>query len=151
MCFGCNDIRFYTHVHGLVHSILSLQHEIHILQVTIECCGNLATKLCVGPVCSPIQPSLLGWPRQSTDKPTMQVDSMMQVDLAFIWFVKGNLPCSKHICFLQMVSFPTVPKFTLCLQSVFWKITAIMVHLLLLCLQWVGSFPWKQSKCVVNL
>ena len=67
MCFGCNDIRFYTHVHGLVHSVLSLQHKICILQVTIECCGNLATKLCVGPLCSPVQPSLSGWPQQTDD------------------------------------------------------------------------------------
>ena len=63
-----------THsVHGLVCSVLPLQHEIHVLQVMTECCRNLATRLWVGPLCSTIQLSpLSGWPRRSTDEVTMR-------------------------------------------------------------------------------
>ena len=54
----------HTPVFGLVHSVLSLQHEICILQVTTGRCGNLATRLRVGQFCSTIQLSpLSGWPR----------------------------------------------------------------------------------------
>ena len=68
----------YTPVRGLVCSILRLQHEICILQVTTECCGNLATRLQVGPLCSTIQLSpLSGWPQWITDEPTMQVHSVL--------------------------------------------------------------------------
>ena len=35
----------HTPVHGLVRSVLSLQHEICILQAMTERCGNLATRL----------------------------------------------------------------------------------------------------------
>ena len=56
MQFGQHDIKgSHTPVCGLVCSILPLQHEIHILQVTTECCGNLATRLRVGHLCSTIQ------------------------------------------------------------------------------------------------
>ena len=35
----------HTPVHGLVRSVLSLQHKICILQAMTERCGNLATRL----------------------------------------------------------------------------------------------------------
>ena len=58
-----------TPVRGLVRSVPSLQHEICVLQATTERCGNLATRLRVGQLCSTIQlPSLSGWPRRSTDE-----------------------------------------------------------------------------------
>ena len=48
----------------------------YCMQATTERCGNLATRLRVGPLCCTIQPSpLSAWPRRSTDEPTMQVDS----------------------------------------------------------------------------
>ena len=50
--------------HGLVWSVLPLRHEIRVLQATTECCGNLATRLQVGPLSSTIQLfPLLGWPQ----------------------------------------------------------------------------------------
>ena len=65
----------HTPVRGLVRSVLSLQHEIHVLQTTTKRCGNLAMRLQVGLLCSMIQLSLLsGWPQQSTKKATMQVN-----------------------------------------------------------------------------
>ena len=80
MHFGCHDIRHQRFAHTRPWpccSILPLQCEIHMLAVTTECCGNLATRLRVGPLCSMIWLSLLsGWPRRSTDEPTMQVDSV---------------------------------------------------------------------------
>ena len=64
-----------THIRGLVRSVLPLQHEICVLQATTECCGNLATRVRVGPLYSTIQlSSLSGWPQQITDKLTMQVN-----------------------------------------------------------------------------
>ena len=81
MHFGCHDIRrnmFATPVRGLVRSVLPLQHEIRMLQAATERCGNLATRLRVGPLCNTIQLSpLSGWPRRITDEPMMQVDSPM--------------------------------------------------------------------------
>ena len=72
MRFGCHDIRHQRFAHtrpcvrGLVRSVLSLQHEICVLQTTTERCGNLATRLRVGQLCSMIQISpLSGWPRRS--------------------------------------------------------------------------------------
>ena len=60
---------WHTLVHGLVRSVLSLQHEICVLQVTTERCRNLATRLQVSQLCSMIQLSpLSGWPRQSTKR-----------------------------------------------------------------------------------
>ena len=68
----------YTPVRGLLCSVLRLQHEICVLQVTTERCGNLATRLQVGPLCSTIQLSpLSGWPRWITDEPTIQVHSVL--------------------------------------------------------------------------
>ena len=72
MRFGRHDIR-HTPIHGLVHSILSLQHEISVLQAMTESCRNLVTRLRVGQLCSTIQLSpLSGWPQQSTDEVTMR-------------------------------------------------------------------------------
>ena len=57
----------HTPIHGLVRSILSLQHDNCILQAMTELSGNLATRLQVGQLCSMIQLSpLSGWPRRST-------------------------------------------------------------------------------------
>ena len=55
----------HTPLHGLVRSVLSLQHEICILQAMTERCGNLAMRLRVGQFCSTIS-FLPGWPRRST-------------------------------------------------------------------------------------
>ena len=64
-----------TPICGLIRSVLPPQHEIRVLQATTERCGNLAMRLQVSLLCSTIQLSpLSGWPRQITDKPTMQVD-----------------------------------------------------------------------------
>ena len=78
----------HTPVHGLVRSILPLQHEICVLQATTGCCRNLATKLRVGPLCSTLQLSpLSGWPRRSTNEATMQVDlgTPWQLTLQPVW------------------------------------------------------------------
>ena len=59
----------HTPLHGLVRSVLSLQHEICILQAMTERCGNLATRLWVCQLCSTIQLSpLSGWLRRSTKR-----------------------------------------------------------------------------------
>ena len=71
-----HQVRTHLSVAWLNCSIPPLQHEIHTLQATTECCRNLATRLLVAPLCSTIRPSpLSGWPRRSTDEPMMQVDS----------------------------------------------------------------------------
>ena len=93
----------HTPVHGLVYSVLPLQHGIRVLQVTTERCGNLATRLRVGPLCSMMQPSpLLDWPQRITDEPTMQVHSVpWQLTshpgwaLPCIWVVK---PFKRVLC-----------------------------------------------------
>ena len=62
----------HTPVHGLVRSILSLQHKICVLKATTEHCRNLATKLPVGQLCSMTQLSpLMGWPRRRMDEAMM--------------------------------------------------------------------------------
>ena len=75
-CCNCSDA-FLTpryqaskvHTHDLIRSILPLWHKIRLLQVTTGCCGNLATRLQVGPLSSMIRlSSLSGWPQQSTMK-----------------------------------------------------------------------------------
>ena len=63
----------HTPVLSLVCSILSLQHEICVLQATTELCRNLATRLRVGQLCSTTLLSpLSGWPWWSTDEATMR-------------------------------------------------------------------------------
>ena len=77
MHFGRHDIRHqrFAHTRPWTRSQRKLQHEIRALQATTECCGNLATRLRVGPLCSTMKLSpLSGWPRWIVDKPTMQVD-----------------------------------------------------------------------------
>ena len=80
MHFGHHDIRHqrFAHTCPWPRSQRSpLQHE---LQATTERCGNLATRLRVGPLCSTIYLfPLSGWPRQITDKPTMQVHFLNQL------------------------------------------------------------------------
>ena len=77
----------HTPIRGLVPSILSLQHEICVLQATTKHCGNLATRLQVGLLCSMTQLSpLSGWPRRSTD------EAMMRYTLAAN-FASGMGPC----------------------------------------------------------
>ena len=68
----------HTPVHGLVRSVLSLQHEICVLQVMTECCGNLATRLRVGRLCSTIQLSPLSGLASMKHEATM-------------WYTPGSL------------------------------------------------------------
>ena len=89
MHFRCHDIRHQRFAHTHLWpccSVLSLQHEIRVLQAKTGCCGNLATRLRVGPLCSTIQLSpLSSWPQQSTDKATMQVNSVPSGSWLCIW------------------------------------------------------------------
>ena len=76
---NCSDALWAPQYHtfrGIIHSVLPLQHKIHVLQATTECCGNLATSyIWIGPCCTTLQLSpRSGWPQQSTDEVTMQVD-----------------------------------------------------------------------------
>ena len=52
---GAMTSSLHTPVRGLIRSVLPLQHKIHILQATIECCGNMATRLWVSLLCSMLQ------------------------------------------------------------------------------------------------
>ena len=74
----------HTPLHGLVRSVLSLQHEICILQAMTECCGNLATRLRVSQLCSTIQ--LSPWLASTKHEVTMRYT------LA-VYFASGVGPC----------------------------------------------------------
>ena len=111
MRFGVHDIRHWrfahndTSIRGLVCSVLSLQHKICVLQVMTERCGNLATRLRVGLLCSMIQLSLLsGWPRQSMDEATMQVDLVPLTAN----FASGVDPCAGIKLFLRLTAHPQI-------------------------------------------
>ena len=75
----------HTPLHGLVRSVLSLQHEICILQAMTKRCRNLATRLRVGQLCSTIQLS----PRLALTKQEVT----MRYTLA-VYFASRVGPCT---------------------------------------------------------